>query len=75
MKKRIRIRLRECLDSYERRTGSRLSYRELARRAGVSEDTIESIASRASYNPTLRTLERLCNALDVSPNELLSWRV
>lgn len=73
MTKHIRIRLRECLDLYERRSGRRISYPELARRAGLSEDTIESIASRASYNPTLRTIERLCNALDVSPNELLSW--
>jgi len=71
--KRIRIRLRECLDLYERRSGHRLSYPELAGRAGLSEDTIESIASRTSYNPTLRTIERLCNALDVSPSELLSW--
>ena len=75
MKRHIQIRLRECLDLYERRTGSRLSYRELARRASVSEDTIESIASRSSYNPTLRTLERLCNALGVSPSELLGWRI
>ena len=70
----IRIQLRECLDLYERRTGRRLSYPELARRAGLSEDTIESIASRPSYNPTLRTIERLCNALDVSPRDLLAWR-
>jgi transcriptional regulator with XRE-family HTH domain len=75
MRRRIHIRLRECLELYEHRTGNRLSYRELARRAGVSEDTIESIASRSSYNPTLRTLERLCDALNVSPNELLSWHI
>lgn len=70
----IRVRLRECLDLYERRTGDRLSYPELAKRAGLSEDTIESIASRDTYNPTIRTIERICNALGVEPAELLAWR-
>ena len=70
----ILIRLRECLDFYERRTGHRLSYPELATRAGLSEDTIESIASRPTYNPTPRTIERLCNALGVAPTELLAWK-
>jgi len=69
----IRIRLRECLDLHERRTGHRLSYRELARRAGVSEDTVESIASRPTYNPTIRTIEKLCNALGVSPADMQAW--
>jgi transcriptional regulator with XRE-family HTH domain len=69
----IRIRLRECLDLHERRTGHRLSYRELALRARVSEDTVESIASRPTYNPTIGTIEKLCNALGVSPADMLAW--
>lgn len=71
--KHSRIRLRECLELYEQRTGRRLSYRELAKRSGVSENTLESIASRPSYNATLKTIDKICNALGVSPAEMLAW--
>lgn len=72
--KHIRVRLRDCVQAYETRAGKHLTYEELAVRAGVSRATIESIASRADYNLTLRTLERLCSALGVSLSQLLAWR-
>jgi DNA-binding Xre family transcriptional regulator len=72
--RRLRVQLRECLDVYERRTGRRPTYAELAAKTGLSEDTIRSVASRAEYNVTLRTIERLCTALDVDPSELLVWK-
>jgi putative transcriptional regulator len=68
---RLRIRLRECLDLYETRTGKRMTYPELAKKAGLSEETVQSIATRRGYNATLRTVERLCLALRVSPTDLL----
>ena len=71
MKNRIRLRLRECLDRQERQTGIRLSYRELASRSGLSYDTVKAIASRPSYNASLRAVERLADALGVSAGELL----
>ena len=71
---RLRIRLRECIDLHEQRTGERLTYNELARKAGVSPETVQSIATRPSYNATLSTVERLCAALRVTPAELLEWR-
>jgi DNA-binding Xre family transcriptional regulator len=71
---RLRIRLRECLELHAKRTGRRLTYPELARKAGLSEETIQSIATRSGYNATLLTVERLCTALRVSPAELLVWK-
>jgi DNA-binding Xre family transcriptional regulator len=72
-RRRIRLRLRHAMDLYERRTGRPISYPELAKKAGLSPATIESIGSRSDYNTTLRTLERLCVALRVTPSELLDW--
>jgi putative transcriptional regulator len=71
---RLRIRLRECLDLYERRTGRRMTYPELAKKSGLSEETVQSIATRRTYNATLKTIERLCVALRVTPAELLDWK-
>ena len=71
MKARLRIRLKECLELHTTRTGEHLTYRELAARAGLSYDTVKAIASRPSYNASLRAVEKLCGALDVGPWELL----
>ena len=68
------VRLRECLDRYEARTGERLTYDELAKRTNLSRATIESLATRPDYNATLRTIERICKALGVTHAELLEWR-
>lgn len=72
---RFRIRLRECVELHAKRTGVRLTYAELAKKAGLSSDTVKKISNtRRRYNATLDTVERLCNALQVSPSELLEWR-
>jgi transcriptional regulator with XRE-family HTH domain len=70
--KRIRLRLRECLDDHTRRTGRELSYRELSARSGVSVDTLKSMATRSSYSPSIRTIERVAAALGVDPLDLLT---
>jgi len=72
MKTRLRLRLRECIATYERRTGRPLSYRELSKMTGLSYDTIKKMGS-TDYNASLRAVERLCDALGVSPAELLGW--
>jgi len=71
---RIRLRLRECMDSFEARTGERVTYAQVAEAAGLSEATIQSIATRPDYNATIRVLERLCIVLRCSPFELIEWR-
>ena len=70
---KITIRLRECMDDFEARTGEHVTYPDLAAATGLSEETIQSIATRSNYNATLRVLERLCAALRCSPVELLDW--
>lgn len=65
------IRLREMMDAYEARTGEHLTYGELAARTQLSRSTIESMATRSSYNASLDTIERICVALHCLPGELL----
>ena len=74
MKRRLGLRLRECLALHEKRTGVRLTHSDLAEKTGLSLETIRSIASRPAYNATLQTVELLCVALKVTPRELLAWR-
>ena len=70
---RIRIRLRECMDLYEARTGMHITYPDLVSVTGLSLATLQSIGSRQHYNATLDVVERLCTALGVTPTELLLW--
>jgi DNA-binding Xre family transcriptional regulator len=57
----------------ERTTGERVTYETLARKTGLSRATLEAIGSRASYNPRISTIERLCAALDCTPGDLLDY--
>lgn len=68
----IVIKLREALNRYKTRTGSKLTYEGLATRTGISVSTLQSIAARSSYNTTLSTIEKLCIALQCQPGELLA---
>jgi putative transcriptional regulator len=72
-RRRLRVRVRECIDLHEAKTGRRLTYADLAKRTGMSEATIKSLASRPGYNATIRTIERLCIALGAEPADLLGW--
>ena len=38
---------------------------------GISRSTIESLAARPGYNPTLDVIDRLCEALRCAPGDLL----
>lgn len=67
----IRVRLREVMNAYARRTGERLTYERLAHLTGVSRAALESLAGRQNYNPTLDVIDRLCEALFCEPGDLL----
>ena len=67
----IVVRLREVMERHRRRTGIRLTYRELAERTGLSESTVQSIGARPSYNTTLGPIDLLCRALNCSVEDLL----
>jgi transcriptional regulator with XRE-family HTH domain len=52
-----------------------LSRAELARRAGVSEDLVQSLEQGRTTNPTLQTLLGLAGALGVTVNDLVEGMV
>jgi len=53
------------------RSDAFLSRAELARRAGVSEDLVQSLEQGRTTNPTLQTLLGLVGALGVTVNDLV----
>ena len=69
----IRVRLRDMMRRRERTTGERVTYQALAKKTGLSRATLEAIGSRASYNPRISTIERLCTALDCTAGEILDY--
>lgn len=71
---RVEIRLQEVIKLHADKTGETLTYRDLADRSEISRSSIESIASRPSYNVSLKAVEQLCAALDCDVNDLLVTR-
>lgn len=67
----FRIKLKEAVERHETLSGERLTYARLAEMTGIAPSTIESLATRRDYNPTSKTLARICAALNCSPGELL----
>lgn len=59
------------MEQYRYKTGKRITYEEISRRTGIARTTIESIGSRSAYNTTLETVDKLCDALECSIEELL----
>jgi len=59
------------MEAHRARTGVRLTYAALAEATGLSEATLQSLATRPSYNPRLSTIARLCDALGCAPGDLL----
>ncbi len=69
----IVIKLREAIAAFEKRTGTTLSYAELAERTGLARATIEALGSRPNYNTTLTTIDKLCQALGCGLSDLLEY--
>ena len=69
----IVIKLRDAIAAFERKTGSTLSYAELAERTGLARATIEALGSRPSYNTTLKTIDKLCQTLGCRLSDLLEY--
>lgn len=68
---RIAVKLREAMQAYKRRTGDRMTYEILAQHTGIAIGTLQNMGSRPYYNTTLTTLARICDALEVTPGDLL----
>ena len=69
----IVIKLREAIAAFEKRTGTTLSYADLAERTGLARATIEALGSRSSYNTTLKTIDKLCQTLGCELSDLLEY--
>ena len=67
----IIIKLKEAKLAYERRTGKRLTYGQLAERTGIPKDTLSAMGTRKNYNASLARLSIICRELAVTPGELL----
>lgn len=67
----IRVKLREMMEHRQRGSAERITYDWLAKKTALSRATLEAIGSRPSYNPRLSTIERLCEALQCTPSQLL----
>jgi putative transcriptional regulator len=65
------VRLREVMDEHRRRTGERMTYEQLAKLTGLSRPTLESLATRETYDTRLSTIAKLCRVLGCQPGELL----
>ncbi len=70
----IVVKLREAMERHRRQTGQRMTYRQLNALTGISESTLQSIAARRGYNPSLDLIDRIATALDC-PLELLLEQV
>ena len=67
----IVVKLRDAMEAFWSRTGQKLTYARVAEMSGVSESALKKIARDLKYNPALPTVEKLCNALNVGPGEIL----
>ncbi len=67
----IIVKLKEAMLAYQRRTGEKITYEDLARVTGIASGTLQSIGSRQNYHPTWENVEKLCRALDVPLHEML----
>ena len=68
----ITIHLRESIRAYEHRTKKRLTYAAIAELAGLSRETIASLASRDGHNTRLSTIDKLCEVLGCDIWKLIS---
>ena len=66
----IVIKLRDAIGVYRRRTGKRITHREIADATGISKSTLDTIGSKFKYNATLETIDKLCAVLDVTLDQI-----
>ena len=59
------------MKAYRQRTGETLTYQKLASQTGLARWTLESIATRANYNPSLHAIAKICGVLGCSLDDLL----
>jgi transcriptional regulator with XRE-family HTH domain len=60
----IVVKVREAMERWRRQTGQRMTYRQLSVLTGLSVSTLQSVAARKGYNPTLDLVDRIATALN-----------
>jgi DNA-binding Xre family transcriptional regulator len=60
----IILKLREAMETYRRRAGTRMTYERLSELTGIALGTLQQMGSRLDYHPTLANVEKLCAALE-----------
>lgn len=65
------IRLKEAMLAYQRHTNTKVTYELLSDWSGVPAQTLASIGSRPFYNATLATMDKICDALNISLDDLV----
>jgi len=58
----------------ELRKKHKISQEELAKQAGITYSTLIKIESGANDNPTIKTMKKIADALDVSLDKLVGRR-
>ncbi|MCH8912899.1 MAG: helix-turn-helix transcriptional regulator [Planctomycetes bacterium] len=67
----IIVKLKEAMQKHRRRIKGEFTYDDLAALTGMAAGTLQSIATRWNYQPTLANVEKICRALDVPLHEML----
>lgn len=67
----IKIELESAVLQWQAKHNRRLTYEELAERAGISIAALYRIKSGSMITPDLRKLNALCKALECEPGDLL----
>jgi len=69
----IRYRLRELMAEYQFKTGSRLTFDELAKATQIHRTTLSKIANTRSYNTTTDNIDRLCKFFKCQVGDLMEF--
>ncbi|QFU75346.1 XRE family transcriptional regulator [Halioglobus maricola] len=70
----ISLRLKAVMAAYSEQSNERMTYERLAQRTGLSKATLESLGTRNAYNTSLKTVDKICKALQCTPEELLEYK-
>jgi DNA-binding Xre family transcriptional regulator len=66
----IRIDIDTPLFKWQARHNERMTYVELARRAGITIPTFNRIKSGKCKNPDLRKIAKICEVLECDPSDI-----
>lgn len=69
----LKFDLRRAMLDYQSRTGVKMSYEDLSQDTSISVATLKSIATRESYNTTLKVISIISISLRIDPLDYFIW--